>query len=122
MTRKVARLLFAMTLMTVTLAALAGGLDRWMILYCAGWTLYALSAMLSIDPDLIQERLHPPNPGADALPLKAVRLLALSHLVIGALDSGRWHLAPVPGSIRTAALIAMLTSSVVILRAMRANR
>ena len=56
----------------------------------------ALYAMVSIDDDLARERFHPPEPGADRLPLRAIRLLALAHVVIG--DARCWPLAPGSGA------------------------
>ena len=56
------------------------------------------------------------------MPLRAIRLIALAHLVIGTLDAGRWHLAEVPGVLRAIALLLMVPSALFVVQAMRANR
>jgi protein-S-isoprenylcysteine O-methyltransferase Ste14 len=103
------------------LILLEGGYDRWLLLYCGAWAIFGLGALLSIDDDLVQERFHPPNPGADRTSLRFVRLIALAHLVVGALDAGRWHLAPVAESLRGPALVVMVISAGLIAYAMRTN-
>ena len=104
------------------LVLLEGRLDTWLALYLAGWSIFALYAFASIDDDLAKERFHPPEPGADRLPLRAIRVIALVHIVIGALDAGRWHLAPVPAVIRAIALPVMVVSALLVVQSMRANR
>lgn len=80
---------------------------------------YAASSM---DEDLARERFHPPNPGADGLSLKYVRIIALAHIVVSALDLGRWQLTRVPDNWRVAALIGMAVSFGLVFRSMRENR
>ena len=109
-------------LLTTVLVLLKGGFDRWLALYLGGWSIFGLYAMVSIDDDLARERFRPPEPGADRLPLRAIRLIALAHLVIGTLDAGRWHLAEVPGVLRGIALVLMVPSALFVVQAMRANR
>lgn len=104
------------------LVLLYGRLDTWLALYLGGWAIFALYAFASIDDDLAKERFHPPEPGADRLPLRAIRLIAVIHLVVGALDAGRWHLAPVPDLVRAIALPVMVVSALLVVQAMRANR
>ena len=104
------------------LVLLEGRLDIWLALYLAGWSIFALYAFTSIDDDLAKERFHPPEPGADRLPLRAIRVIALVHIVIGALDAGRWHLAPVANVIRAIALPVMVVSALLVVQSMRANR
>ena len=104
------------------LVLLYGRLDTWLALYLVGWAIFALYAFASIDDDLAKERFHPPEPGADRLPLRAIRLIAVIHLVVGALDAGRWHLAPVPDLVRAIALPVMVVSALLVVQAMRANR
>ena len=115
---------FALTLLVLTgiLVLLKGRLDTWLALYLAGWSIFALYAFLSIDDDLARERFHPPEPGADRLSLRMVRILALIHVIVGTLDAGRWHLAPVPDAIRAVALVIMVVSALLVVQAMRANR
>jgi protein-S-isoprenylcysteine O-methyltransferase Ste14 len=115
-------------LMTLGVSALVLGLsgrwtDPWMLTYCAAWAATVTYGLLGIDDDLARERFEPPARGADAAALVFVRLLALSHLVVGALDAGRWHLtAPVPSIVRGAALAGWVVSLVLVYRSMHENR
>ena len=115
---------FTVTLLCfgAVLVLLEGQFDIWLALYLGGWSIFALYAFASIDDDLAKERFHPPEPGADRLPLRAIRLIALFHVVIGALDAGRWHLAPVPDLVRAVALPVMVVSALLVVQSMRANR
>ena len=122
MAKRIVRCLLVLTAIGSILAVLQGRIDAWLLAYCGGWLLFGLYAMVSIDDDLARERFQPPEPGADRLSLRAVRLIALAHLVVGALDAGRWHLAPVNTTLRAFALVTMVGGAFVIVRAMRANR
>jgi protein-S-isoprenylcysteine O-methyltransferase Ste14 len=108
--------------LTTVLVLLKGRFDTWLALYLGGWSIFGLYSMVSIDDDLARERFRPPEPGADRVPLRAIRLIALAHLVIGTLDAGRWHLAEVPGVLRAIALVVMVPSALFVVQAMRANR
>jgi protein-S-isoprenylcysteine O-methyltransferase Ste14 len=108
--------------LTTTLVLLKGSLDTWLALYLVAWSIFGVYAMASIDDDLARERFRPPEPGADRAPLRAIRLLAVAHLVVGTLDAGRWHLAPVPDTLRAIALVLMVPSALFVVQAMRANR
>jgi protein-S-isoprenylcysteine O-methyltransferase Ste14 len=96
--------------------------DPWMWAYVMTFSVPCLYAMLSIDEDLARERFHPPEASADRLPLQAIRLFALAHLIIGALDAGRWHVSHVPDAVRIVGLIGMLIAFMLFFRAMVANR
>lgn len=97
--------------------------DPWLRAYVGVFAVLTLYPLLGIDEDLARERFHPPSPGADRVPLRFVRLLAAAHVVIGALDAGRWHLGPgVPPAIRGAALAGMAVSFWLFFRAMLENR
>jgi protein-S-isoprenylcysteine O-methyltransferase Ste14 len=108
--------------LTTVLVLLKGGFDTWLALYLAAWAIFGVYAMVSIDDDLARERFRPPEPGADQAPLRAIRLLALAHVVVGTLDAGRWHLAPVADTLRVIALVLMVPSALFVVQAMRANR
>ena len=108
--------------LTTVLVLLNGGFDTWLALYLLVWSIFGVYAMVSIDDDLARERFRPPEPGADRAPLRAIRLLALAHVVVGTLDAGRWHLAPVPDTLRALALVMMVPSALFVVEAMRANR
>jgi protein-S-isoprenylcysteine O-methyltransferase Ste14 len=78
--------------------------------------------MTRLDDDLARERFHPPEPGADAVPLRVIRLAALAHLFAGALDIGRLHLSDtVPPFLRVAGLVGMAAGAALIFRAMLEN-
>jgi protein-S-isoprenylcysteine O-methyltransferase Ste14 len=96
--------------------------DPWLLAYVACWSALLLYPLLSIDDDLARERFSPPSPGADRLSLRVVRLIALAHIVIGALDVGRLHLAPVSPSLRVAGFVVMIPATLLVFRAMLTNR
>jgi protein-S-isoprenylcysteine O-methyltransferase Ste14 len=97
--------------------------DPWMRAYVVAVSACTLYAVLSVTPDLARERFRPPTRGADATALIFIRLLGFGHLVIGALDAGRWHLVrPVPTLVRAVALPLMMAAFLFIFRAMRENR
>jgi protein-S-isoprenylcysteine O-methyltransferase Ste14 len=105
-----------------TVFALAGTwTDPWLWAYLAVSSGVFLYGLLSIDDDLARERFSPPAPGADRLSLRTIRLVALAHLVVGALDSGRFHWTTVSAPLRTIGLIGFGASFLLIVRAMRAN-
>ena len=97
--------------------------DPWLWTYVVVWSALVLYATVSIDDDLAQERLHPPTAGADGTALHFVRAVALAHLLVGALDVGRWHLtAPVAPLLHACALAALPVTFGLFFRAMRENR
>jgi len=122
MAKRLIRFTVTLLCLGTALVLLKGTFDRWLALYLAGWAIFALYAFVSIDDDLAKERFHPPEPGADRIPLRAIRIFALAHIVVGALDAGRWHLAPVPDGLRAVALPLMVVSALLVVQAMRANR
>ena len=96
--------------------------DPWLLTYCGIWTATLSYGLLGIDADLAKERFEPPVKGADAVALRFVRLTGVAHLLIGALDTGRWHFAPVAAGVRGAALAGMALAMVLIFRSMHENR
>ena len=124
MVKRLKRWLLASGLVSVAVFALAGtGRDPWLWAYAAVWSAASFYALFSIDEDLARERFHPPTTGADGVALHFVRVAALAHLVVGALDSGRWHMtSPVPPGLRAFALAAMAATFGMFYRAMRENR
>jgi hypothetical protein len=123
MQKRLIRWFIAISLIGLSLLALSGRwTDPWLWAYIALWAALGGYAMHSMDDDLARERFNPPSPGADRLSLRAIRLIALAHLIVGALDLGRWHLAPVPTWLRVLALPAMAWSAWLVFRAMRVNR
>jgi protein-S-isoprenylcysteine O-methyltransferase Ste14 len=95
--------------------------DPWLWTYCGIWTATLSYGLLGISNELAQERFKPPAKGADAVALRFVRLTGVAHLLIGALDTGRWHLTPVAAGIRGAALAGMALAMVLVFRAMHEN-
>ncbi len=122
MAKRLMRFGIFLVVLTTVLVLLKGGFDLWLAAYLGGWSIFGLYGLLTIDDDLARERFRPPEPGADRVPLRAIRLIALAHLVIGTLDAGRWHLAEVPGVLRAIALVVMVPSALFVVQAMRANR
>jgi protein-S-isoprenylcysteine O-methyltransferase Ste14 len=87
------------------------------------WSATTCYALFSIDEDLARERFHPATAGADGVALHFVRVVALSLFVVGALDSGRWHVtSPIPAGLRAFALVAVAVTFGMFFRAMRENR
>jgi protein-S-isoprenylcysteine O-methyltransferase Ste14 len=118
------RWVFGSFIISALVFVLAGAWrDPWLWAYVLVWSAVTFYAMFSIDEDLARERFHPPNAGADGVALHFVRAVALAHLVVGALDSARWHLtSPVPPGLRAFALAAMAATFGMFFRAMRENR
>src|SRR5829696_10394843 len=119
MPKKLVRWFVAMGILTAALVLLEGGYDKWLLAYCGAWGLFSLVSLMSIDDDLVRERFRPPTAGADRIWLRAIQFIALAHLVIGALDAGRWQIAPVADWLRGPAVIAMLASASLITLSMR---
>lgn len=124
MVKRLKRWLLVSGIMSAALFALAGTWrDPWLWAYVVLWSASTCYALFSIDEDLARERFHPPTAGADGVALHFVRVVALSHFVVGALDSGRWHVtSPVPPGLRAFALAAMTLTFAMFYRAMVENR
>lgn len=125
-TRLSARRLSRWFLINLTIAAVACGIsghysDPWLWTYIAMVATISLYPTLWLDDDLAKERFHPPDPGADRLPLRVVRLIALSHIVVSLLDV-RWQLSHVPDVVRLVGLVGMGISVALVFRAMMVNR
>ena len=123
MARRLGRWLVAVGLVGGIVLIVSGGwTDPWLLSYVGTWTLISLYALLSLDEDLAKERFTPPEPGADRLSLRAVRLIALAHLIVGALDTGRFHWTTVEPTLRVLGFIGMVASTLLMFRAMLTNR
>jgi protein-S-isoprenylcysteine O-methyltransferase Ste14 len=115
------------TLVSSTLTALVMILagdwtDPWLWAYAVAWWATSGYALLSIDDELARERFNPPAAGADRWALLAIQLVALAHLLVGALDN-RWQLTPVVSpSARVLGLAGMTLGFLLFFRAMRENR
>ena len=95
--------------------------DPWLWAYVATVAALGLYPAIYLDDDLAKERFHPPEPGADRTPLKAVRIIALVHFFVAGLDV-RWQLSHVTDAVRVLGLVGMAISIALILRAMMVNR
>ena len=123
MARRLRRWFIGMGIMGTAVLAVAGTwTDPWLWAYLGTWAAVSSYALLRLDDDLAKERFSPPEPGADRLSLRAVRLIALAHLVAGALDTGRLHLTTVPTPLRIAGFIGLALSTMVVFHAMLSNR
>lgn len=121
--KRVLRFLLIMSVMTAGVFALAGTWrDPWLWAYLGVWAVVGTAAMLCISDDLARERYRPPSPGADRISLRLIRLMALAHLVVGVLDSARFHWSQMPDWLRVAGLVGFSLSFLLIVRAMAANR
>ncbi len=121
--KRLIRLLLIVTVVGGSVLALAGSLtDPWLWTYVAIWAVVVGYGVLLLDEDVAQERFHPPSRGADAPLLRFVQLTGLAHLVVGALDTGRWHVWPVAPTIRAAALAGLTGSAWLVFNAMHTNR
>ena len=113
------------TLMVAGVVFLLAGTwrDPWLWTYVGVWSVSAAYGLFSLDEDLARERFRPPTAGADRIAVRILRLVALSHIIVGALDTGRWHLtASVPVGIRAFAMAGMAAGACVFYRAMHENR
>ena len=123
MAKRLGRLSIGAGGLTVLLFALAGTWrDPWLWAYVSVCTLASSYAILTIDEDLARERFSPPVASADRVALGFIRAAAIGHLAVGALDSGRWHLAPVSPAVRGAGLFFVAMMFVLFYGAMRTNR
>jgi protein-S-isoprenylcysteine O-methyltransferase Ste14 len=124
MAKRLKRWVLAVGLLTSVVFALAGTWhDPWLWAYVSVYAAAMLYALFSIDEDLARERFRPPASGADRIALGFVRVIALGHVVVGALDSGRWHLATsVPPPLRVVGLAGVAVMFALFFTAMRQNR
>jgi protein-S-isoprenylcysteine O-methyltransferase Ste14 len=111
------------TAMATVVFALAGTWrDPWLWTLVGIWAGTTLYGYAGIDDDLMKERFRPPGKGADHVALTFVRVFALALFAVGALDSGRWHFAPVPAGLRAFSLAAVAVGFGMFFRAMHENR
>ena len=97
--------------------------DPWLWAYVGVWSASAAYGLLSLDEDLAKERFRPPTAGADGVAVRILRGVALLHIIVGALDTGRWHLTTsVPASARAFAMIGLAAGLCAFYRAMHENR
>jgi protein-S-isoprenylcysteine O-methyltransferase Ste14 len=123
MRRRLFRWLFAVALVGGCVLGVSGQWkDPWLWTYTGLWAVLAFYALFSIDEDLARERFASPTRGEDTRALRAIRIIALAHVVVGALDTGRWHLTTVPSWLRAVGVAGCGASTFLVFRAMLANR
>jgi protein-S-isoprenylcysteine O-methyltransferase Ste14 len=77
---------------------------------------------MALDEDLARERFNPPETSADRVALRVIRIIAMAHLVAGALDTGRLHWTSVAPQLRLAGLVGMACAGFLVFHAMLSNR
>jgi protein-S-isoprenylcysteine O-methyltransferase Ste14 len=123
MRKRLIRLGLAIAVLAMVVFATAGTWrDGWLWAYLGMWAAMTFYGIAGIDNDLARERFRPPEKSADSVALTFVRILAVGHVLVGALDSGRWHIAPVPAALRAFSLVAMPLTFGMFFRAMHENR
>jgi protein-S-isoprenylcysteine O-methyltransferase Ste14 len=123
MRRRLLRFVIVWTALFGSLFLISGGWsDPWLWAYAATWGALLIYALTGIDEDLARERFRPPTRGADRRWLAVIQIVALAHLVLGALDLGRWHLTAVPPPLRALAFAGMAGSAVLVFASMQSNR
>jgi protein-S-isoprenylcysteine O-methyltransferase Ste14 len=123
MTKRLILWALGVTCIAVVVFTLAGAWrDPWLWSYVGAWAATTIYGIAGIDNDLVRERFRPPEKSADHVALAFVRLLAIGHVAIGALDAGRWHIAPVPAALRALSLVVMALTFGMFYRAMHENR
>lgn len=123
MKRRVARWVLGIGVVVGLVIVLSGRwTDPWLWSYVAVWAGVSFYALMSIDEDLARERFNPPEPGADRVAVGVIRAIALAHIVVGALDTGRFHWTSVPSSLRAVGLAGLALSALLIFYAMLSNR
>lgn len=123
MTKKIVRwLLFTLVFCGGMLALSGEWASPLLWTYLIGVSAVFLYALVSLDPDVSQERFHPPVPGADAIALRWIRVAALVTLIVAPLDR-RFHWGPsMPDALRVAAIAGSLGAFLFTFRAMLTNR
>ena len=102
MSKPLKRWLLVSGVISSAVFALAGTWrDPWSWAYITIWSATTLLRLVLDRRRSRRERFHPPTQGADAVALHVVRVVALSHLVVGALDWARVaHRARLAGTAR----------------------
>jgi protein-S-isoprenylcysteine O-methyltransferase Ste14 len=81
-----------------------------------------VASLTMLDPELLQERMHPGGQ-KPPLGLKLFAVVLLVHFIVAGLDRGRLHLSDnVPPWLQAVALAVLAATYVLVLWAMRVNR
>lgn len=119
--KRMTRWLVSTAIATAMLLLVGDATDPWLWGFAMVFSGVGLYAMTQMDDDLARERFSPPSAGADRLSLRAVRLIALLVIVIGAVDN-RIGWTEVSPPLRAIGVIGFGVCFLVIVQAMRANR
>src|SRR4051812_28525915 len=98
----------------VTFALSGRWLDPWLWAWLLAWSACLAYAVSVMSEDLPRERFPRREKSAGDVALRLIRLVGLAHIMRGALDGGRWHLFPVPASLRVAGLVGMAFSGAMV--------
>ncbi len=115
-------------LVSAAIAAVVIGLsgrwaDRLLWAYVGVWAAVGLLGAALVPEETMRARLARGPRGADPLSPPVFRTLAVAHMVVGALDVGRWHVADtVPHAARSAGLAGFALAFALILWAVSVNR
>lgn len=114
-------------MITTIIAAIVLGIsgrwtDPWLWAFIAVLSSAGLYVALVLADDVAQERFRPPELGADRHWLRAVQLVGLAHVIVGAFDVGRWHLTYIPAPVRVVGLVVMIVSVALVFYSMTVNR
>jgi protein-S-isoprenylcysteine O-methyltransferase Ste14 len=90
--------------------------------YLAGMSAVFFYALISLDPELANERFHPPTRGADATALRWIRASAIATLIVTPLDRRFHWSAPMPDVLRVIGIVGSLVAFLFVFRAMLSNR
>ena len=119
--KRIGRAAIAIVFFGAALLLGGNGSDPWLWAYAAVFAAIGLYAVASMDEDLVRERFTPPDPGADRLSLRFVRLIALVHLVVGIFDS-RFGWTHIPDALRAIGLAGFSACFLLIVHAAHVNR
>ena len=119
--KRLVRWLVAVTLIGAIVLIAGNRSDPWLWAYVAAFALISGVALTLMDEDLAKERFSPPDRGADRASLRAVRLVALAHVIVSLADS-RFGWSFVPAAGRAIGLVGFVAAFAVIVYAMRVNR
>ena len=119
--KRIGRAAIAVAILGSAVLLGGNGADPWLWAYVALFGAIGIYAVASMDEGLVRERFTPPDPGADRLSLRFVRLVALVHLVVGILDS-RFGWTHVPDVLRGVGLVGFTACFLMIVHAAHVNR
>lgn len=125
----IARIILLWVVVAAAMAGLLfGSAGRWDIpafwLLLGIWFAFGSLAWLTMDRDLMKERMKPGPGGRDNVgAIRAVSAIAfVCHLTLAGLDAGRFHWSVIPGWVQGAGIAGYLATLSIIYWSMRTNR